>query len=150
MEISITALILLCVISLNTFPQATKLPNPSGAFAGIIVSDADKSADWFSTTFGMNIINKTAAKDRGAKQANLERGRLHIELIELRSAQARKSVAEKGFVKFGFTVPDFDRWYQFLTKQKVRFKGKIVYDQFTGKRMMIILDPDDNMIQLFE
>lgn len=151
-----TLVLALLFLACKAFPQAANLPAPSGAFVAIMVSNMDKSVNWYSNTFGMSVINKNTARDRGAKQANLERGKLHIELIQLNSAVSKKQLFGNqpkeilGFVKFGFTVPDFGGWHKFLVKNKVRFRGNIIKDQITKKRIMIILDPDDNMIQLFE
>ncbi len=47
-------------------------------------------------------------------------------------------------------VTDFEKWIDHLTNEKVDFYGSVVTDDTTGKRMVIITDPDGNRIQIFE
>ena len=139
------------------FAQSSKLPEPHSSFAAIIVSNIDSSINWYCSNLGMVLKNKTISKERGFKQANLIRAQIHIELIELNSTVSKKDILKnsrskdiRGFVKFGFVVKGFADWYSYLVKQKVKFRGRIITDDKTGKRTMIIMDPDDNMIQIFE
>lgn len=81
-----------------------------------------------------------------------------IELIELKSSLSPKSLLENhpkktkidGFFKFGFLVSEFEKWVDALKKSKVEFYGDIVIDNLTGKRMLLVKDPDGNRIQIFE
>ena len=51
---------------------------------------------------------------------------------------------------FGFSVQNFDSRVKQLTSNGVVFQGKVVTDSKTLNRMVIVLDPDGNRIQLFE
>jgi len=104
------------------------------------------------------VLNKVESEERGFKQANLNRGDVLIELIELNSSLTPKKLLENqpkktkidGFFKFGFRVTEFDKWVDALKKLKVEFYGDVVTDGLSGKRMLLIYDPDGNRIQIFE
>ena len=127
-------------------------------FSAIIVNDLDNSINWYSNILGFRVINKVESKERGFKQSNLKKGAILIELIELDKAVSSKDVIPNytnktrivGFFKSGFLVTDFDKWIDHLTMNKVDYYGNIVTDDNTGKKMVIITDPDGNRIQIFE
>lgn len=56
----------------------------------------------------------------------------------------------KGIFKIGFSVTDFNSWMTHFENSKVNFRGSAVEDPNSGKRMIILLDPDGNRIQIFE
>lgn len=140
------------------FTQPDKLSDPEPYFSAIIVENIDTSIDWYGKILGYEIINKVDMSDRGFRQANLKRGDSLLELIELSTALSPAELLSdkpartriKGFFKFGFTVSAFDDWMKFLTVSDVNFNGSVVEDPNSGKRMIIMLDPDGNRIQLFE
>lgn len=107
---------------------------------------------------GYEVLNNKQFPDMGFKQANLSNGQTNLELIELNAAIAVKDVVPnynpktkiKGLFKFGFQVDEFDAWVQHLESLKVQFNGRVVSDELTKKRMVIIQDPDGNRVQLFE
>ena len=141
-----------------SFAQSEKLSDPSPYFAAIIVSNMDTSLQWYQEKLGFKVLNQVNMTDRGFRQANLQRGKALIELIELSAAlhpkEILKSKSKKtrigGFFKFGFTVKQFDKWLSHLQSCGAEFNGKVVVDKNSGKRMVIINDPDGNRIQLFE
>ena len=127
-------------------------------FSAIIVTDINASIDWYSNILGFTVLNKVESEARGFKQSNLERGNILLELIELEVAVDATDVVPNyndktrliGFFKCGFLVTDFDKWMAYLTEQKVNFHGTAVTDPISGKRIVIVKDPDGNRIQLFE
>lgn len=127
-------------------------------FNAIIVSNMDSSLVWYQQTLGYEILNSKQFPEMGFKQANLKKENASIELIELNSAIDPKELIPNyhsktkvlGLFKLGFQVDDFDLWIKYLEINQVNFNGRIVTDEITGKRMVIILDPDGNRIQLFE
>lgn len=56
----------------------------------------------------------------------------------------------QGFFKFGLQVAQFDDWMTHLEKAGVTFHGRVVNDPVSGKRTVLIKDPDGNRIQFFE
>ena len=127
-------------------------------FTAIITRDIDSSINWYSTTLGFSVVGKTESKEHGFKQANLQSGELLLELIELESAVNQADVIPgyssktrvTGLFKTGYQVDDFQQWMTHLESLKTEFHGNVVTDKITGKRMVILLDPDGNRIQLFE
>lgn len=147
---------LLCISEIG-FAQ-DKLSDPEGSFIAIIVSDMDVSIAWYQDVLGFEVMNQVAVPERGFKQANLNRGKMDIELIELNNAISQEEALTNhpantrigGFFKFGFQVNDFDEWFLHLTNKNVEFYGSVVRDPVSGKQMLIIKDPDGNRIQFFE
>ncbi|MDH7446529.1 VOC family protein [Aquimarina sp. 2201CG14-23] len=140
------------------FSQESKLPEPEGNFSAIITTNIDNSITWYSNTLGFKIINKTENIERGFKQANLKTGKVWIELIELKNVLAQENILKdkpkgtkiSGFFKFGMQVSAFNDWIIHLKKLNTEFLGTVVTDKLSGKKMVLIKDPDGNRIQIFE
>lgn len=150
--------ILLIVFSIPVYSQSEQLPGLEAYFSAIIVKDIDTSIAWYSNALGFEIQNKNESKDRGFRQANLKCGNVLLELIELDQAVSPQDVIPNyssrtfitGLFKIGFLVTDFQKWMDNFTKEGVDFNGNVVTDEASGKRMVIIKDPDGNRIQFFE
>lgn len=153
-------LLILLFSSLSFFghSQNNTLPDLEAYFSALIVNDIENSISWYSNTLGFNVLNKIESEDSQFKQANLKRGAILIELIEINSAVSPKDVIPNydsktrlvGIFKTGFLVSDFDRWMKHLTQLEVDFHGNVVINSESGKKMVIIKDPDGNRIQIFE
>lgn len=138
--------------------QSTKLPNPAAYFTAIIVNNIDTSISWYSEILGFEVIDETEVANRGLKQANLKRGNIHIELIQISTSVSSTTLLEErpqgtrvqGFFKFGIMVNDFDLWMDHLNNVDANIHGSVVTDPTSNKKMVIIKDPDGNRIQLFE
>jgi len=154
----IILLIFLSVFLIRGYSQSDRLPDPQAFFMAIIVSDIDSSLAWYKHHLGFETLNRIDRPDRGFSQANLKRGKASIEIIELNSALLPDEIlADRpprtriaGFFKFGFAVKKFDKWMAHLNATGVNFNGEVVKDPNTDKKMIILLDPDGNRIQLFE
>ena len=149
--------ILLVSIASTGFCQPENLPDPKPFFVAVIVGDIDTSIEWYSDNFGFQMLNKVENKERGFKQSNLQRGNAFIELIELDRSLVPEDILSgqergtriQGFFKFGFELPEFDKWITFLESRNLNFYGEVMFDSITEKRMVILKDPDGNRIQLF-
>lgn len=150
---------LLCLfLTSSLWAQEVERPNLQPYFVAIIVSDLDSSLNWYQKKLGFTIENELRLPERGLGQANLTNGQMKLELIELATALApSESIPDygpktklQGLFKFGFTTPDFDEWMEYLQQQEVSFQGDVVQDPVRRVRMIIVLDPDGNRIQLFE
>lgn len=152
------ALLSLLWISLLNCAKNDSTQDLEAYFSAIIVSDIEVSINWYKDILGFDIENKIESEERGFKQSNLKRGSVHIELIELNKAVSLKEIIPEynnktrivGLFKIGFHIRHFDKWMDHLATRKVDKHGDIVSDSKTGKRMIIITDPDGNRIQLFE
>ncbi|MEO1051220.1 MAG: VOC family protein [Bacteroidota bacterium] len=144
-----------CII---TQAQSPKTNDPRPHFSAIIVNDMSISVTWYKEILGLEVLDSVSSEERGFKITNLKRGDLLIELIELKSAISRQDFLEgkgskarlTGLFKFGLSVNDFDVWVGHFNDQQVQFQGEVVRSHLTDKRMVIILDPDGNRIQVFE
>ena len=151
-------LVLMVLISLSAFAQEKSLPSPQPFFTALIVDDINKSIEWYRTILGLEVHNKTELKDRGLAMANLKKEGIWLELIEMESAVSENEIMKdmekpsriQGIFKTGFLLPEFDKWIAFLEEADVDFHGSVVKDSNTGKRTVIIKDPDGNRIQFFE
>ena len=135
--------------------QSNTLSPATASFTAIIVADMDVALDWYSKVVQLEIINQQAVESRGIRQANLSNGSLQVELIEISSSVDPASLtADKvrfqGLFKFGVNVDQFDKWLEHLNQNEVTFNGDVVTDVESGKRMVVVLDPDGNRIQFFE
>lgn len=127
-------------------------------FTAIMVSNVEKSVQWYSDTFGLTIRNRYDSEEGGYKQVIMHSPDMLIELVELKSkVTAEEALKDKpkgttiiGFSKFGFTAPQFDELHKILTDKNVTFAGRTVRDGVSGKRTFLIRDPDNNLLQFFE
>lgn len=150
--------LLVIVICLSCTPKTKDSSSLKGFFAAIIVNNIENSIGWYESNLGFKMINKTDNEAFGLKQANLFKDNCHLELIALKSAiDARSEIdnfTEKtklvGLFKIGFKVNQFDSLVKRLKDHDIRFKGDVVTDPVTDQRMVIVLDPDGNRIQLFD
>lgn len=138
--------------------QSGILPPLDAYFSALIVNDIDSSMNWYTTSLGCELINQINLEERGIKQANLNCGMSLIELIEIKGSIDPSTILQnkprgtrlQGFFKFGFRVADFDGWMSHLVQSKTHIHGSVVNDPNSGKRMVVLLDPDGNRVQLFE
>ena len=150
-------LLLIATISPG-FSQSHSLSAPEPVFTAVIVKDLDTSIRWYTTILGLDLDNKSEVPERGLGQANLSGENMKLELIALDAAVAPQELQKQGanplllhgYFKIGFHIPGFDEWMKFLREANVEFQGEVVNDPNSGKRMVIIRDPDGNRIQLFE
>lgn len=126
-------------------------------FNAILVADIETSRSWYNEVLGFEVVLESEITE-GFTILNLRKGSAALELIQLPGALSPAEVIENyhkktrilGLFKFGFHVDDLDQWAAFLQKKQVQLNGDIVRDPVTDNRMLIILDPDGNRIQLFE
>lgn len=136
----------------------TKSESPQPYFSAIIVSDINASMSWYESHFGFEKVNLIENEARGFKMGNMKNDGAWIEFIELASTLMPNDIIKDkprgtrigGYFKFGFTVQDLDAWVAKLKKANVTFRGDVVTDPLSKMRMIIVLDPDGNRVQLFE
>lgn len=139
------------------FAQDAVPPDLEPYFNAILVEDIIVSQHWYQEVLGYEVVSESKINE-GFSVVNLKKGSAALELIQLSTAlsisEAIPGYVAKtrinGFFKMGFLVVDLDQWVTFLQEKQVQFNGNVVQDPVTGKRMVIILDPDGNRVQLFE
>ena len=151
------ALASMITFAMSLHGQDLELPSPSPYFSAIIVSDLDTSLIWYQQMLGFEVADTTGLPARGIRQGNLRLDGAALELIEIAGALTPGQALEgkdarfiTGLFKVGFAVSSFDDWIQYLKVKGATFRGDVVEDPVTGKRMAIVLDPDGNRVQLFE
>ncbi len=141
-----------------TITQNSPSQSEPTLFFALIVNDIEESLDWYSSNLEFEILNQREVAEMELKQANLKSGNIHMELIELGSAintseylpEEQQGKRQVGIFKIGFSIEDFDGRVNQLKESSVNFRGDVVEDPVSGKRMVILLDPDGNRVQLFE
>lgn len=150
--------ITLIIFFLPVHSQLDSSYNLNSNFTALLVDDLDASLDWYRTVLGFDVVSRTDSEERGFSQANLIRGDERLELVTLMNIKSLSELLGRpaddvllnGIFKFGFAVDDFDRWAMHFRKQNVAFRGEVVEDPQSGKRMVVLLDPGGNRVQIFE
>ena len=153
-----SCLVLTVLISGLVFNGCEDKSQQDSSFIALVVSDFDRSMEWYTNTFGFEVLNKTENADRGLKQANLKLGPVKLEIIELNSSIHASSLLDstqnrvifQGIFKAGFTIDEFEQKVSAWHDDKIVTKDQVVTDPVSGSRMVILRDPDGNRIQIFE
>ena len=127
-------------------------------FGAVIVNNIDSSVAWYSDVLSLELLKREDDAERGFKIANLGNGKLLIELLELKSSISPKTILEKqpartwmrGFMKIGFRVKNIESLFNEYKNKNIEFRGGMITDPVSGKKMFIINDPDSNPVQFFE
>lgn len=149
-------LVLTSLSLLNIHAQTDTALKPY--FVAVIVNDIEVSKDWYVNNLGFKVSNQMKLENRGIYQANLERDGALLELIQINSAISKEEFPKpeegkayyQGLFKVGFSVEGFDEFIDSLKEKNVEFHGDVVMDERLNTRMVIVKDPDNNYVQLFE
>jgi catechol 2,3-dioxygenase-like lactoylglutathione lyase family enzyme len=137
--------------------QKEPLPKLDPYFTAIITKDLEASLPWYTEVLGFEVQDQAASEERGFKQANLQREGILLELIELDQAVVPEEALPgytprtrlTGLFKTGFLAPEFERWMDHFREKGVEPHGGVVTDPHSGKKMVILKDPDGNRVQIF-
>lgn len=124
-------------------PWVSTIEGPQ--YFAVLVADADKSAAWYRTAFGLRELDRSAADDGSWQIVNLRNDQLFVEII--RDTQAQSVVSGRGFAKVGFQVPDVDA-VAALVGRATGERPRVLEFLQHGVRLIQIRDPDGNIIQL--
>lgn len=147
-------LIILLILTIDRLPGQGIEPY----FSAVIVKNIDSSVKWYTTVLELDILKRLESEEDGYKIVILGKADCLVELMELRSAISRDEVLKNapagsritGIMKIGFQLNNIDSIFNRLKSMQVRFRGNMVTDQVTGRRMFIVEDPDGNLVQFFE
>ena len=114
-------------------------------YFAVLVADADKSAAWYRTAFGLRELDRSAAEDGSWQIVNLRNEHLFVEII--RDNRAQSVASARGFSKVGFQVPDVDTVATLVGRATGERPRVLEFPQH-GVRLIQIRDPDGNIIQL--
>ncbi len=111
-----------------------------------IVADVQKSIDFYTTHLGFT-VNTSAAP----AFADVVRGRLRLLLSGPASSGARATPADSataGRNRIHLVVDDLDAAVTPLRDAGLQFRSDLISGP--GGRQMLLADPDDNLIELFQ
>lgn len=125
-------------------------------FFALSVADIDVMASWYETMLGLERGEMNGPADGTIRQTTLANGRLFVELVQHHEAKDRSSYGIErsylvhGIFKVGFFVQDIDRAVAELETKGASFRGGIIDLPEQGIRMILVEDPEGNIVQLFE
>jgi len=116
----------------------------------IIVSDYEKSREFYVEKLGLPIIRENYREDRGDYKLDLQVGDIELEIFGVKNPPKRVTNPEAcGLRHFAFQVDDIEEAVEWLHNKGIETEP-IRMDEFTGKRMTFFRDPDDLPLELHE
>ncbi|NFO31908.1 VOC family protein [Clostridium botulinum] len=116
----------------------------------IIVSDYEKSKDFYVNKLGFNIIRENYRSDRGDYKLDLKLGDCELEIFGMKDSPKRVSRPEAcGLRHLAFKVECIEEIISELNKKGIETEP-IRIDEFTNKKMTFFLDPDGLPLELHE
>jgi uncharacterized glyoxalase superfamily protein PhnB len=141
----------------TVYGQTTQPFQHTPYFSAVVVKDITKSVNWYKSLFGLQMKQEMNDPNGSYKIAILESPVYLLELLQLKGSIERAPLLEgkpqtvqiEGHFKIGFKTTDMNA----CIKQLNSLKAEIEHDwkdEKTGKRNIIVKDPDGNLIQFFE
>ena len=116
----------------------------------IIVSDYQKSRDFYVNRLGFEVIRENYRKERDDYKLDLKLGDCELEIFGIQKSPARPSYPEAcGLRHLAFRVKDIDEAVNWLKELGIETEPVRV-DPFTEKRMTFFKDPDGLPLELHE
>lgn len=116
----------------------------------ILVSDYEKSKDFYVNKLGFEIIRDNYRPNRDDYKLDLKLEDLELEIFAVKNAPARPSYPEAlGLRHLAFHVEDIDATIAELNALGIKTEPVRV-DEFTNKRMTFFSDPDGLPLELHE
>ncbi len=116
----------------------------------IIVSNYEKSKDFYVNKLGFNIIRENYRSDRGDYKLDLKLGDCELEIFGMKDSPKRVSRPEAcGLRHLAFKVECIEEIISELNKKGIETEP-IRIDEFTNKKMTFFLDPDGLPLELHE
>ena len=113
----------------------------------IIVSNYEKSKDFYVNKLGFQILRENYREDRGDYKLDLKLGECELEIF---SGKKRPSYPEAcGLRHLAFKVDDIEKEVEELKSLGVEVEP-IRLDEITNKRMTFFQDPDGLPLELHE
>ncbi|WP_252229030.1 VOC family protein [Clostridium sp. ZBS15] len=116
----------------------------------IIVSDYEKSKDFYVNKLGFNIIRENYRPDRGDYKLDLKFGDCELEIFGMHNSPKRVSGPEAcGLRHLAFKVECIEDIISELNEKGIETEP-IRIDEFTNKKMTFFSDPDGLPLELHE
>ena len=116
----------------------------------IIVSDYEKSREFYVEKLELPIIRENYREDRDDYKLDLQVGDIELEIFGVKNPQQRVTNPEAcGLRHLAFKVDDIEEAVKWLNEKGIETEP-IRWDSYTQKRMTFFLDPDDLPLELHE
>jgi len=116
----------------------------------IIVSDYEKSREFYVDKLGFEVIRENYREARGDYKLDLRLGDCELEIFGVKNPPKRVTNPEAcGLRHLAFYVKDMDEAVRWLNSLGIETEPVRV-DEFTQKRMTFFRDPDDLPLEIHE
>ncbi len=114
----------------------------------IIVSDYEKSRNFYVEQLELPIIRENYREDRGDWKLDLQVGNVELEIFGVKNPPKRITNPEaSGLRHLAFHVDDVEKAVEWLNSKGIETEP-IRWDPFTEKQMVFFRDPDNLPIEL--
>lgn len=125
---------------------------------GIVVSDVEKSAEWYEDNFGFEIIRRMNFPEYDSLQIiHMRMGKVELELIQKQTSFSIKKFVPnyngfdksplRGISKIAFWVSDAETLANQIKKRNVKFLVNLYVNKEFAIKSFIIEDLDGNVLQ---
>ena len=116
----------------------------------IIVSDYEKSREFYVEKLELPIIRENYREDRADYKLDLQVGDIELEIFGVKNPPQRVTNPEAcGLRHLAFKVDDIEEAVKWLNEKGIETET-IRWDSYTQKRMTFFRDPDDLPLELHE
>ena len=116
----------------------------------IIVSNYEKSKDFYVNKLGFQILRENYREERGDYKLDLKLGECELEIFSGKNNPKRPSYPEAcGLRHLAFKVDDIEKEVEELKALGIEVEP-IRLDEITNKRMTFFQDPDGLLLELHE
>ena len=116
----------------------------------IIVSDYEKSREFYVDKLELPIIRENYRKERDDYKLDLQLGDMELEIFGVKNPPKRVTNPEAcGLRHLAFKVDDIEVAVKWLNDKGIETEP-IRWDEYTQKRMTFFRDPDDLPLELHE
>lgn len=116
----------------------------------IIVSDYEKSKEFYVDKLGFEIVKETHRKDRGDIKLDVRQGDVELEIFVVQNPPRRVTNPEAcGLRHLAFFVENIETAVDRLNEMGIQTEP-IRIDEITNKRMTFFKDPDGLPLELHE
>ena len=116
----------------------------------IIVSNYEKSKDFYVNKLGFQILRENYREERGDNKLDLKLGECELEIFSGKNNPKRPSYPEAcGLRHLAFKVDDIEKEVEELKALGIEVEP-IRLDEITNKRMTFFQDPDGLPLELHE
>jgi glyoxylase I family protein len=116
----------------------------------IIVSDIEKSLEFYDIALGFKVKQKTFRTERNSWKVDIVKDDVELELFTFPGAPTRPSYPEAiGLRHLAFRVDDIEKIHAEIKSKNIAVE-EIRVDHLTGKKFFFFADPDNQPLEIYE